>query len=109
MSAPSFTPDSPTPLLSEKYSGVPKRLTPEAKRIKKLLYSNKTAEEQSSRSKTVPVLPPDTTRDAFNAAIKDLKSLVGDQNVEINDKPLIDGWYMEHPYAGRTAVNKGVP
>jgi hypothetical protein len=89
--------ESPAPLLSDKYSGVPKRLAGEAKRAKKLLYSNKNVDESKSRSKEVPVLPPDVTREAFNAAIADLKNIIGEQLVEINDKPLVDGWYMEHP------------
>jgi hypothetical protein len=88
----------PTPLLSQQYSGIPKRLAPEAKKAKKLIYGNKSSDWSSSRSKEVPLLPPDVTREAFNTAIADLKSLIGDQHVEINDKPLNDGWYMEHPF-----------
>ena len=89
----------PTPLLSvENHSGIPKRMELDAKLAKERLYSNKTLPDSVPRQQEVPRLPPNTSREKFNEAISDLKGRVGDANVEINDKPLVDGWYMEHPY-----------
>ena len=85
------------PSLEEKHSGTPTRLLDEAKVLKDRLYSNKTGPPSRARKQEVPVLPPDVDRATFNTAWGDLKRLLGDENVEINDKPLIDGWYMEHP------------
>lgn len=49
------------------------------------------------RQGELPVLPPDTTRAEFNQAIGELQQILGVEHVEINDKPLVDGWYVEHP------------
>ena len=88
----------PTPVLSvDKHNGVPKRLVAEAKRAKEMMTSNKTLPDSVPRKKETPKLPPGITRQEFNVAITNLKQLVGNANVEINDKPLVDGWYMEHP------------
>jgi hypothetical protein len=88
----------PIPELSEtKHSGLPSRLADIGKASKARLYSNKTVSTSHQRNQEVPVLPPDITRDTFNTAIADLRAQVGHENVEVNDKPLEDGWYMEHP------------
>ncbi|KAK6518217.1 hypothetical protein TWF506_005376 [Arthrobotrys conoides] len=91
------TKDSPIPTLHDKHSGTPVRLLSVAKEHKDRLYSNKTVPTSVPRIQEVPVLPPDIDRPAFNIAIADLKRLLGDEHVEVNDKPLIDGWYMEQP------------
>ncbi|KAF3937750.1 hypothetical protein ABW19_dt0203969 [Dactylella cylindrospora] len=85
------------PTLDEKHSGTPVRNIEEAKAAKARLYSNRTVPPSRPRQQEVPALPPDVDRATFNKAIGDLKRLLGDENVEINDKPLVDGWYMEHP------------
>ncbi|KAL2815101.1 hypothetical protein BJX63DRAFT_430923 [Aspergillus granulosus] len=65
-----------TPLLSDNvHSGIPKNLEADAKVAKERLYSNKT----------------------FEAAIAELRERLGAEHVQLNDKPLVDGWYMEHP------------
>lgn len=86
------------PTLDEKHSGVPTRNLDEAYASKARLYSNKTVPPSRARTQDVPALPPDVDRTTFNKAIVDLKRILGDDNVEVNDKPLVDGWYMEHPY-----------
>lgn len=87
-----------TPLLSDEvHSGIPKRMEEDAKVAKERLYSNKTMPESIARQREVPRLPPHTSREKFNQAMTELREKLGPANVEINDKPLIDGWYMEHP------------
>ncbi len=90
---------TPVPRLAEKHSGVPDRLADIAKISKAWLYSHKTHSTVYERkaNEELPILPPDISRAAFNEAIKDLKSTVGENNVELNVKPLEDGWYLEHP------------
>lgn len=84
------------PHLSELHSGVPDRLTKEAADSKARLESNKTLPQSVPRKRHVP-LPPDVNQTAFDSAITELKQSLGDENVEINDLPLVDGWYMQHP------------
>lgn len=95
MSTPTLTPEAAIPDLDTVYSGVPTRLANEAVAAKSRLDSQRTVEESSVR-KAVS-LPPGIGKDEFDRAIKELKSSLGAENVEINDKPLIDGWYMQHP------------
>lgn len=42
-------------------------------------------------------LPPGLTADAFAAAIADIEGVIGKQNISVNDGPLRDDWYLEHP------------
>jgi len=86
----------PPPTLEATYSGVPSRLASIAQQAKDRLYSHRTAPESVARTHDVR-LPPDTTREAFDEAIWALKRTLGIENVVLNDKPLIDGWYLEHP------------
>ncbi|KAL4922117.1 hypothetical protein BDW62DRAFT_217935 [Aspergillus aurantiobrunneus] len=89
---------APTPLLGDGvHSGIPKRMEQDAKVAKERLYSNKTMPDSSPRQREVPRLPPNTSREKFDLAMAELRGRLGDANVEINDKPLVDGWYMEHP------------
>ena len=41
----------------------------------------------------VPVLPPRMLREAFGVAITELKGILGDANVVLENKPLDNGWY----------------
>ncbi|KAF2182106.1 vanillyl alcohol oxidase [Zopfia rhizophila CBS 207.26] len=85
-----------TPTLSEKYSGVPQRLASVAQEAKDRLYTNKTLPESLPRRHDVR-LPPGTTREAFDEAIAELEQELGQEHVVLNNKPLVDGWYLEHP------------
>ena len=86
----------PAPLLSRIHHGVPDRLIAESAAAKQRLYASKTLPASVARRKEFPI-PPEVTREAFEAAIVELRQAVGTENVELNDKPLLDGWYMEHP------------
>lgn len=84
------------PSLDTIHSGVPARLKNEAVAAKDRLYSRKTLPDSVPRKNSIR-LPPDTSQEKFDEAITALKKLLGDDGVELNDKPLVDGWYMEHP------------
>ena len=87
-----------TPVLSESnHGGIPSRNAEQAKIAKARLYSNKTLPEYSNRSSELPVLPPGVSHQQFGSAITEIRGQLGNEKVEVNDKPLRDGWYMEHP------------
>ncbi|EXJ89778.1 hypothetical protein A1O3_02845 [Capronia epimyces CBS 606.96] len=88
---------NPIPSLTTKYSGVPARLQQEAVDAKARLYSQKTVPDSVPRKKKA--LPPGVSEAGFDRAIAELKDALGHENVEVNgtDRPLVDGWYMEHP------------
>ncbi|MCJ1393747.1 hypothetical protein MMC18_006623 [Xylographa bjoerkii] len=87
----------PTPLLSaSKHSGVPQRLVAEAAAAKQKLLGNKTLPQSVPRRNETP-LPPEVSKGAYDAATDELREILGADHVELNDKPLLDGWYMEHP------------
>lgn len=90
---------APAPILSsEKHDGVPVRLEAEAERAKNMIHSSRTLPPSIPRQdSTAPRLPPAMSRQAFDVAIEDIRQSLGKENVEVNDKPLVDGWYMEHP------------
>ncbi|KIW69393.1 hypothetical protein PV04_05272 [Phialophora macrospora] len=92
-SAPSA--GGPIPDLQTRYSGVPTRLSQEAVDAKTRLYSQKTVPDSLPRRRTA--LPPGLSKESFDQAVDELKGALGEGNVELNDKPLVDGWYMEHP------------
>ena len=98
-SPPKAVPSAPV-LSSKIHHGVPGRLVREAASAKERLYSNKTVGESKSRRRASP-LPPNLSREAYDEAIAELRQSLGEANVELNDKPLVDGWYMEHPSVPR--------
>ena len=87
---------SAIPTLASKHIGVPTRLVKEADAAKERLYSLRTLPTSIPRQSSLR-LPPNISRDQFHAAIKALTKSLGTKAVELNDKPLVDGWYMEHP------------
>ncbi|KAK3311069.1 glycolate oxidase [Chaetomium strumarium] len=87
----------PPPTLTSKHSGIPERLLDVGVESKNRLLSKRTVPESVPRQGELPRLPPDTTRAEFNQAIGELKQILGEEHVDINDKPLVDGWYVEHP------------
>lgn len=87
---------SAPPTLSSLYSGVPERLASAAQEAKDKLLSKRTLPERAPRKRAVR-LPPDVNQQTFDRAIRDLKKSLGEDNVILNDQPLADGWYMEHP------------
>lgn len=83
------------PSLSTIYSGVPERLAKEAIAAKDRLFSQKTSNESTKRNRVA--LPPGVDQVTFDKAIAQLRQDLGQDNVELNDKPLVDGWYLQHP------------
>ena len=81
------------PKLATTYSGIPERLYNEAVSAKERTQSLKTLPNSKPRLSSVK-LPPDTSQDEFDTAIAALKKILGNPRVEVNDKPLVDGWYM---------------
>ncbi|KAI1392444.1 vanillyl alcohol oxidase [Hypoxylon trugodes] len=90
------TSQSPVPLIQEKYNGAPERLSKEANDVRARLSSNRTLPTSRPRKGAVR-LPPDVSSAEFETAIKELRQAIGVENVEVNDKALVDGWYLEHP------------
>jgi hypothetical protein len=88
---------SSIPNLSSIHSGVPARLSNEAAAAKQKTYALKTLPTSVPRQSPLK-LPPGVTRDVFDKAIDELRKVLGKDGVELNDKPLVDGWYMEHPF-----------
>ena len=86
----------PTPLLNDRHSGVPQRLTSEAAAARTRLYSNRTLPKSNARLRPT-LLPPDVSEDALASAVKELRQSIGAENVVVNDQPLEDVWYLEHP------------
>lgn len=83
-------PVAPTPLLSQKHSGVPERLFDKAQKAKSLILEIATKEERPR--KRTPAIPQGIERAAFLRAIDELRGVLGEHNVELVDQPLKDGW-----------------
>lgn len=81
------------PLLSDKHSGIPGNLHQKAANAKALIYEGRTI--SNSERKRLPVIPQGIDREIFFKAVQELQQSLGNENVEVNDKPLVDGWYME--------------
>lgn len=95
MSLPASSTQGSIPDLKTRYSGVPPRLAREAVDAKAKLFSQKTLPDSVPRRRIA--LPPGVSQETFDQAVTELKSSLGHDNVDLNDKPLVDGWYMEHP------------
>jgi hypothetical protein len=78
------------PTLEEKHNGVPARLLHKAYRAKGLIQDIATKEPRTR--KRLPVLPQGIEKTRFFLAIDEISRDLGNDNVEINDKPLDDGW-----------------
>ncbi|KAI1505580.1 hypothetical protein F5X99DRAFT_248887 [Biscogniauxia marginata] len=86
---------SSVPLLSEKHSGIPDYLLDKAKDVKAEIFDART--KAPSQRNRLPVIPQGVEEKAFFEAIGEIRAQLGPDHVEVNDKPLKDGWYMEHP------------
>ena len=96
MSSTSPSTGSAIPSLTQIHSGVPERLTQEAIAAKDRLLSRKTVPDSVPRRRPHS-LPPDIDQTTFDTAISELKDSLGANHVEVNEKALEDGWYMQHP------------
>jgi len=81
------------PKLASSYSGIPERLYNEAVSAKERTQSLRTLPRSKPRVNSAK-LPPNISQDDFDVAIAALKKILGEAGVEVNDKPLVDGWYM---------------
>ncbi|KAK5231856.1 hypothetical protein LTR47_006989 [Exophiala xenobiotica] len=84
------------PVYPADLSGIPERLVDKVVREKERLSKNQTKGRTSERKRGVAI-PQGVGKDQFFNAIEELSKLLGDANVKVNDQPLEDGWYMEHP------------
>ncbi|KAK5259139.1 hypothetical protein LTR40_006538, partial [Exophiala xenobiotica] len=84
------------PVYPADLSGIPERLVDKVVREKERLSKNQTKGRTSERKRGVAI-PQGVGKDQFFSAIEELSKLLGDANVKVNDQPLEDGWYMEHP------------
>ncbi|KAF3387326.1 Vanillyl-alcohol oxidase [Penicillium rolfsii] len=83
------------PTLEQKHNGVPERLLHKAHRAKALIQGIATKPVRPRQR--LPVVPQGIERQQFFLALDELSTELGNENIEINDKPLDDGWYMEPP------------
>ncbi|KAK3688844.1 hypothetical protein B0T22DRAFT_407519 [Podospora appendiculata] len=86
---------SDVPTLPGTHSGIPTYLLEKARKAKEGIFETRT--KPRAERQRLPVVPQGIERDAFLQALAELKEELGAENLEINDKPLTDGWYMEHP------------
>jgi hypothetical protein len=87
---------STIPLLAEKHSGIPANLLAKAEKAKALIYE--TRKKSTDIGQRSVVIPQGIEKARFFEALEELDVQLGTENVEINDKPLVDGWYMERMY-----------
>lgn len=81
---------SDVPLVSEKHSGIPASLLDKARDIKKEWFAVRT--KPLNDRKRLPVIPQGIEEAKFFEALDELRRDIGLDNVELNDKPLRDGW-----------------
>jgi len=83
---------STIPVLPDTHSGIPTYLLEKAKNAKAAVFETRT--KLQSRRQRLPVLPQGVDGETFKKALDDLKKQLGADHVELNDKPLVDGWYV---------------
>lgn len=82
--------NSDVPTLPGTHSGIPVYLLEKARRAKEGIFETRTKPQNERRR--LPVVPQGIERDEFLKALGELKEQLGQEHVEINDKPLKDGW-----------------
>ncbi|KAH2559331.1 hypothetical protein KXV70_002293 [Aspergillus fumigatus] len=83
------------PTLEQKHNAVPARLLHKARRAKGRIQD--IATKPLRPRQRWPVVPQGIERSRFFLALDELAKELGNDHVEVNDKPLDDGWYMEPP------------
>lgn len=78
------------PTLEQKHNGVPARLLHKARRAKALIQD--IATKPLRPRQRLPVAPQGIEPSQFFQAVDELSRELGNENVEINDRPLDDGW-----------------
>jgi hypothetical protein len=79
------------PTLSQSYSGIPDRLLSRARDAKAQVYKNLTKDAATARRRAAAI-PKGISREAFSSALTQLGNVLGEENVVVNDQPLVDGW-----------------
>jgi hypothetical protein len=79
---------SEIPLLSEKHSGIPLNLLEKAQKAKALIYETRTKETKTRER--LPAIPRGLDKSTFIKALNELGHQLGTNNVEVNEKPLVD-------------------
>jgi hypothetical protein len=85
--------ESDVPQLPEVHSGIPSFLLDKARDAKRWVFETRT-KPQKPRER-LPVVPQGVDREAFLAALDEIRLELGSENVEVNDKPLKDGWLVK--------------
>ncbi len=83
---------SNVPLLPASHSGLPSYLLEEAERVKAVIFE--TRDKPTGVRQRLPVIPQGIEPERFFEALADLRGELGDEHVEVNDKPLKDGWFV---------------
>jgi hypothetical protein len=88
------TPASSTqiPTLPETHSGIPRYLLENAQNTKNTIYTARTEKPTHGKSTRSIAIPHGLEEDTFLKAMSELSAMLGAANVELNDKPLEDGW-----------------
>lgn len=81
---------SDIPTLAQKHSGISAKLLEKAREVKKDTFGKRT--KPLNERQRLPVIPQGIEESKFFEAIDELRTEVGAANVELNDKPLRDGW-----------------
>ena len=84
------------PVYPAVYSGIPERLVTKAIRDKTRIWEHQSKEFQTPRKRGLAI-PAGIGRSEFLKALGELAQKLGKEHVVVNDQPLEDGWYMEHP------------
>lgn len=78
------------PVLPDAHSGIPPFLLEKARDAKKTIFDTRT--KPVNERQRLPVIPQGIDRDKFFEALDELRKEIGPEHVEVNDKPLKDGW-----------------
>lgn len=82
--------ESDVPTLAQKHSGIPENLLDKARAMKKDTFDKRT--KPVNERLRLPVIPQGVAKDVFFLALEELRGEIGTDHVELNDKPLEDGW-----------------
>lgn len=84
--------NSNVPTLTQKHSGIPDYLLEKAQAVKKDTFEKRT--KPLNDRQRLPVIPQGIDEETFFKALDELRKDIGTGNVDVNDKPLKDGWYV---------------
>lgn len=97
---------SDIPTLSQKHSGIPEHLLDKARKQKKDAFDIRT--KLVNERQRLPVLPQGIDENKFHQALDELRKELGSEHVELNNKILVDGWYVKTPN-GPSSMMQPIP